>query len=67
VADEGWEAVLEDLAAFPYALCPAPEEPGALYAGFGDGTILRGADAGEAWEEVARVPAGLQALAAVTT
>lgn len=43
-----------------------PEAPGTLYAGFGDGTILRSADAGEGWEEAARVPAGLQALAVVT-
>jgi photosystem II stability/assembly factor-like uncharacterized protein len=37
-----------------------------VYASFGDGTILRSADAGESWEEVARVPSGLQALAAVS-
>ena len=61
-----WESVLEGMAAFPYALCSDPETPGALYAGLGDGTILHSADAGEGWEEVAHVPAGLQALAAVT-
>ncbi len=61
-----WEAVLEELAAFPYALCPDPEAAGALYAGFGDGTILRSPDSGEGWEEAARVPAGLQALSAVS-
>jgi photosystem II stability/assembly factor-like uncharacterized protein len=61
-----WEAVLEGLAAFPYALSPDPEVTGALYAGFGDGTILRGKDAGDDWEELTRVPAGLQALAAVS-
>ena len=61
-----WEAVLEGLAAFPYALCPDPETPGALYAGLGNGTILRSQDSGEGWEEVARVSAGLQALAAVS-
>ncbi len=66
VADGRWEPVLEGLAAFPYALCSDPEVPGTLYAGFADGKILRSADAGEGWEEVARVPAGLQALAAVT-
>lgn len=60
-----WRAVLEGLAAFPYALCADPEAAGTVYAGLGDGTILRSADAGEGWEEVARVPAGLQALAAV--
>jgi photosystem II stability/assembly factor-like uncharacterized protein len=65
VADRRWEAVLEGLAAFPYALCSDPEVPGVLYAGLGDGTILRSVDAGEGWEEVAHVPAGLQALAAV--
>jgi photosystem II stability/assembly factor-like uncharacterized protein len=65
VKDGRWEAVLEGLAALPYALCPDPEAPGTVYAGLGDGTILRSQDSGEGWEEVARVPAGLQALAAV--
>ena len=64
--DEAWRAVLEDLDAFPYALCPDPEVPGALYAGLGDGTILRGEDAGGSWEEVARVSPGLDALAVVS-
>jgi photosystem II stability/assembly factor-like uncharacterized protein len=59
-----WEAVLEGLASFPYALCADPEAPGALYAGFGDGKILHSPDAGESWEEVVRVPA-LDALVAV--
>ncbi len=61
-----WQATLEGLDAFPYALCPDPEAPGALYAGLGDGTILRGVNAGESWEEVARVAPELQALAAVS-
>lgn len=65
VADGRWEAVLEGSAAFPYALCADPEAAGALYAGFGDGTILRSQDSGEKWEEVVRVPSGLQALAVV--
>ena len=65
-ADGIWEAVLEGLAAFPYALCSDPESTGTLYAGLGDGTILRGQASGERWEEVARVPSGLQALTAVT-
>jgi photosystem II stability/assembly factor-like uncharacterized protein len=60
-----WEAVLEGLAAFPYALCADPEVPGALYAGFGDGKILHSPDAGGSWDEVADVPA-LDALVAVT-
>jgi photosystem II stability/assembly factor-like uncharacterized protein len=60
-----WEAILEDLAAFPYALCADPEAAGTLYAGLGDGGILFSTDAGGSWSEVARVPAGLQALAAV--
>ena len=59
-----WEPVAEGLAEFPYALAADPEAPGALYAGLGDGTILRSADAGTTWDEVARVP-GLDALAAV--
>ncbi len=66
VADGRWEAVLEGLAAFPYALCPDPEVAGTVYAGLGDGTILCSQDSGEGWEEFARVPAGLQALAAVS-
>jgi photosystem II stability/assembly factor-like uncharacterized protein len=66
VADGRWEPVMEGLAAFPYALCSDPDAPGTLYAGLGDGTILRSADAGEGWEEVARVPSGLQALTAVS-
>jgi hypothetical protein len=61
-----WEAVLEGLDAFPYALCPDPEEPGAVYAGLGDGAILRGVEAGESWEELARVTPGLDALVAVS-
>src|SRR5919202_4834759 len=60
-----WKPVLKDLASFPYALCPDPEASGTLYAGLGDGVILRSADSGERWEEITRVPAGLQALAAV--
>ena len=63
-AGEQWEAVLEDLAAFPYALCADPEKPGALYAGFGDGKILHSPDAGASWSEVAEVPS-LDALVAV--
>src|ERR671912_616840 len=64
--DERWQPVLEGLFAFPYALCQDPETPGTLYAGFGDGTILRSADAGAQWEEVAQVASGLQALTAVS-
>jgi photosystem II stability/assembly factor-like uncharacterized protein len=64
--DEPWQTVLEDLDAFPYALCPDPETPGVLYAGLGDGTILCGAEAGESWEEIARVSPGLEALVAVS-
>jgi hypothetical protein len=66
VADGRWGAVLEGLAAFPYALCPDPEAAGTVYAGLGDGTILRSQDSGEGWEEIASVPSGLQALAAVS-
>jgi len=65
VAGGRWEAVLEGLAAFPYALSSDPQTPGVLYAGLGDGTILRSQDSGEGWEEFVSVPAGLQALAAV--
>jgi photosystem II stability/assembly factor-like uncharacterized protein len=64
--NERWQPVLEGLSAFPYALCQDPEAPGVLYAGLGDGTILRGANAGENWEEITRVAPGLQALAAVS-
>jgi photosystem II stability/assembly factor-like uncharacterized protein len=59
-----WERVLEGLSEFPYALCAEPGAPGVLYAGLGDGSILRSPDSGESWEEVARVP-GVAALAAV--
>lgn len=61
-----WETLLEGLREFPYALAADPGAPGTLYAGFGDGTILRSPDAGESWVEVASVPA-LEALAAVAT
>jgi photosystem II stability/assembly factor-like uncharacterized protein len=61
-----WEPVVEHLAEFPYALAADPDTPGALYAGLGDGAILRSSDAGASWNEVARAP-GLDALAAVTT
>ena len=64
--NEQWQPVLEGLSEFPYALCQDPEAPGVLYAGLGDGTILRGANAGESWEEITRVAPGLQALAAVS-
>ena len=64
--NERWQPVLEGLSAFPYALCQDPETPGTVYAGFGDGTILRSADAGAQWEEVAQVASGLQALTAVS-
>jgi photosystem II stability/assembly factor-like uncharacterized protein len=64
--NERWRPVLEGLSAFPYALCQDTQTPGTLYAGLGDGTILRTADAGANWEEVTRVAPGLQALAAVS-
>jgi photosystem II stability/assembly factor-like uncharacterized protein len=66
MGDGPWQVALEGLDAFPYALSPDPEAPGVLYAGFGDGTILRGTNAGESWEEITRVAPGLQALAAVS-
>jgi hypothetical protein len=37
-----------------------------VYAGLGDGAILRGVEAGESWEELARVTPGLDALVAVS-
>jgi photosystem II stability/assembly factor-like uncharacterized protein len=67
LGNEPWQAALEGLDDFPYALCPDPESHGTVYAGLGDGTILRGEDAGESWEEVARVSPGLDGLAAVST
>jgi hypothetical protein len=66
LGNEPWRAVMEGLDDFPYALSPDPEAPGAVYAGLGDGTILRGTDTGESWEEVARVSPGLDALVAVS-
>lgn len=59
-----WEAVLEHLGEFPYALAADPERSGALYAGLGDGTILHSSDMGMSWTELARAP-GLDALAVV--
>jgi hypothetical protein len=67
LGDEPWQAALEGLDAFPYALCTDPESRGTVYAGLGDGTILRGENAGESWEEVARVSPGLDGLAALST
>ena len=64
-AGGGWETLLGGLAAFPSALTADAEAPGALYAGLGDGTLLRSADAGASWDEVAHTPGGLAALAAV--
>jgi photosystem II stability/assembly factor-like uncharacterized protein len=64
MAGSRWEPVLEHLAEFPYALVAAPDTPGELYAGFGDGRIIFSPDAGTSWEEIARVP-GLDALAVV--
>src|ERR687893_956270 len=58
-----WETLLGGLAAFPYALAADAEAPGALYAELGDGTLLRSADAGASWDEVAHTPGGLAALA----
>jgi photosystem II stability/assembly factor-like uncharacterized protein len=66
LGNEPWRAALDGLVDFPYALCPDPELHGTVYAGLGDGTILRGEDAGESWEEVARVSPGLDALVAVS-
>lgn len=55
-----WEALLEDLPAFPYALATAPGEAGSLYVGFGDGRVcrLRGGEL----REIASVPGGVAAL-----
>lgn len=60
-----WEPVVEHLDAFPYALAADPEVPGSLYAGFGDGEIRLMPGPGEDWQEVARVPGGVSALAIV--
>jgi len=59
-----WEPVLEHLAEFPYALVVAPDSPGDLYAGFGDGRIVYSPDAGTSWEEIVLVHR-LDALAVV--
>jgi photosystem II stability/assembly factor-like uncharacterized protein len=60
-----WEPLLEGLREFPYALAADPGTSGALFAGFGDGEILRSPDAGASWDEVSRTPGGLAALAVV--
>lgn len=62
----GWEPGVERLTEFPYALVADPEISGALYAGFGDGTILHSSDRGTNWTDFARAP-GLEALAVVPT
>ena len=62
----GWEPVVERLTEFPYALVADPEMSGALYAGFGDGTILHSSGTGTNWTDFARAP-GLEALAVVPT
>jgi photosystem II stability/assembly factor-like uncharacterized protein len=67
LGNEPWQATLEGFDDFPYALCADPEAQGIVYAGLGNGTILRGEEAGGSWEEVARVSPGLDALAAVST
>jgi photosystem II stability/assembly factor-like uncharacterized protein len=64
--DGRWEPIQEGLAAFPYALCSDPEATGVSYAALANGTVLRSVNAGEGWEELARVPSGLQALTAVS-
>jgi photosystem II stability/assembly factor-like uncharacterized protein len=64
--DERWEPVVENLDEFPYALAADPETSGSIYAGLGDGTILRSRDSGESWREIAGPSGGLDALAAVT-
>jgi photosystem II stability/assembly factor-like uncharacterized protein len=59
-----WRAVTDRLDAFPYALLVTG---GALYAGLGDGRLLRSRDGGDAWEEVAvggERPSRITALAA---
>jgi photosystem II stability/assembly factor-like uncharacterized protein len=66
LGNEPWRAVMEGLDGFPYALCPDPEAHGAVYAGLGDGKILRGEEAGGSWEEVARVSPGLDAMVVVS-
>jgi hypothetical protein len=62
--DGRWRAVTEPLDAFPYALLMAG---GTLYAGLGDGRLLRSRDGGDEWEEVAFTgerPSRITALAA---
>jgi photosystem II stability/assembly factor-like uncharacterized protein len=63
--DEGaWRAVTADLDAFPYALLLTG---GALYAGLGDGRMLRSPDGGETWADLhvdGDAPSRVTALAA---
>jgi hypothetical protein len=47
--DGAWRAVTHDLDAFPYALLVAH---GDLYAGLGDGRLLRSPDGGDTWADV---------------
>jgi photosystem II stability/assembly factor-like uncharacterized protein len=59
-----WRAVTPTLDAFPYALLV---DEGAVYAGLGDGRLLRNADGGDMWSEVrltGDLPGRIVALAA---
>ena len=53
------------LPSFPMHCARTPRYQGTLYAGLGDGTILRGTDAGAKWEQVTRVASGIEDLTAV--
>lgn len=54
MSDGSWEAVNgllgPPLPQFPYALATHPDEPGALYVGFGDGTLAISLDYGDNWD-----------------
>lgn len=58
-----WEPLTDELQAMPYAL--AFDGDGRLYAGLSDGRLLRSADRGESWEEVALEGDGLTRIGAL--
>ena len=54
VGDGPWEPVLSELDSMPYALVA---QEGELTAGLADGRLLRSADEGGSWDELAALPA----------
>jgi photosystem II stability/assembly factor-like uncharacterized protein len=58
-----WRRIAGPLDAMPYALVALPE--GVLFAGLGDGTLMRSDDRGESWEPISAAAERVLALEAV--